>query len=373
VTIAGFRRFSPAGVMAIMTFSRDVAELIQAQSPELERSATYDSSEFTLTGGFEPQKVSGAGVSAEFFSVLGARPLLGRPILESDTKPANQRVAVVSYKLWKDAFGVDPALIGRKITLNRTPYTVVGVMPPEFDFGAGPKDLCVPDSENTGTMVARLKRGVTMAQTNAQLKVASAQLAAKYPKTFGGWEMTARQVAPNTGNVGDSLLILLGAVGFVLLIACANISSLQLARMLTGQREVAIREALGATRLRLVRQFLAESLLLALAGGALGLAFAAWGIRMLRAIAPPGTPRVDHLTLDPAVLGVTAAISIAAGVLFGLAPALQASARPVGVNRREGWGSSSGVFFTRRPSLRRADPVALVSMQGRVATCPHET
>jgi putative ABC transport system permease protein len=148
-------------------------------------------------------------------------------------------------------------------------------------------------------------------------------------------------------------------VGFVLLIACANISSLQLARMLTGQREVAIREALGATRLRLVRQFLAESLLLALAGGALGLAFAAWGIRMLRAIAPPGTPRVDHLTLDPAVLGVTAAISIAAGVLFGLAPALQASARPVGVNRREGWGSPSGVFFTRRPHRLRSAFVIL--------------
>jgi len=360
VAVGGTKSLSTSGVMAYISFSPDLAKMVFDEAPEFERYAVYSHESLTLTGGKEPRDISGSGVTGDFFSVMGVRPLLGRPILEADVKPATQRVAVLSFNLWRTSFGADPSVIGREITLNQAPYTVIGVMPSAFEFGAGEAGLWTPPLDSFGgSEVARLKPGVTLEQANAQLRVISARLTARYPNMLEGCELSAGRVSIETGGLDQPLLILFGAVGFVLLIACANVSGLQLARMLARDKEVAIREALGASRSRLVRQFLSESMLLALAGGSLGLLFGMWGIRMLRTIAPPGTPHLDRLRLDPTVLVVTAATSILVGILFGLAPAVQGSARPATGSMRKRLGASSTGFSSRGPYRLRSAFVIL--------------
>ncbi|HKS80973.1 MAG TPA: ABC transporter permease [Candidatus Acidoferrales bacterium] len=354
VTVTGLKGFPTSGVMGYIGFSPDLAKMILDQSPEFERTATYSTDQLTMTGRVEPQELSVAGVHGDFFSLLGVRPLLGRPILDSDTKPASQHVAVLSYELWNESFNADPHVVGRSIALNRKPYTIVGVMPPRFDFGAGEKGLWTSSSEDGGNIVARVKAGMTLDEVNAQLKVVTARLTSKYPKVFEGCRLTTAQLGRETGGLNDPLLLLFGAVGFVLLIACVNLSSLLLARAWGRRREIAIREALGATRLRLVSQFLVESMLLAFAGGALGMLFAVWGIRALRAIAPPDTPHTNLLRLDPIVLAFTAGISLLAGLLFGIAPALQASARRIGLAFTQKLGGLQSPLSARHPQWLRS-------------------
>lgn len=366
VTVDAYKKYS-VGVMSIISFSGDGWKQIRAHAPEFEQWATYSQGEFALTGEVEPEKLSGSEVSGDFFSVLGVHPLFGRPILASDTQPANARVVILSYALWKDMFGSDPSVVGREITLNSQPYRVIGVMPREVDFGAGEKGLWLSSSSpGSGRVVARLKRGLSVEQADAQLRVAASWFAAKYPKlmtALGGWELLASPVKRDTGNLSDGLLILFGAVGFVLLIACVNISGLLLARGWARQKEVAIRAALGASRGRIVRQFLAESMILAFAGGALGILFAAWGIRTLRLIAPPGTPHLELLQLNMVVLAFTVGVSVLAGILFGLAPALQASERRVGPALKSVLGGSPAALSARRPHrFRGAFVVAEVAL-----------
>ena len=363
VTLRGLKRFPTSSIMGYIGFSPDLANMILEQSPEFERTATYSTEQLTMTGGVEPQELSVAGVHGDFFSLLGVRPLLGRPILESDMKPADQRIAVLSYTLWNESFGGDPRVPGRSITLNREPYTIVGVMPPRFDFGAGEKGMWISTSKDAGNIVARVKAGMTLDEVNAHLKVVSARLASKYPKVMEGCQLNAWPFGRETGGLDNPLLLLFGAVGFVLLIACVNLSSLLLARAWVRRREIAIREALGATRLRLVRQFLVESMLLAFGGGALGLLFAVWGIRALRAIAPPDTPHTDLLRLDPIVLAFTAGISLLAGLLFGIAPALQASAQRIGLAFTQKLGGLQSLLTARHPQrLRSAFVIAEVAL-----------
>jgi predicted permease len=356
VNIRGFRRFSE--VEASTTFSASTWKKIREQSPVIEQMGLYISKSLALTGLQAPEQLQVAFVSGGFFSTLGVTPILGRPILDADTEPGNTDVAVVSYTLWREILGSDPGVLNRSITLNGKRYRVVGVMPRGFEFGSDKRGLWLPfapepGKEAIGEAVARLRTGVTIEQANAQLKLVGAALSAQ-TKTNISWELVAIGAKQDlVGNVRQSLLILLAAVGFVLLIACVNVSGLLLARSWTRQREVAIRTALGATRFRIVRQFLAESILLALAGGFLGLLLSVWGVRGLRLIAPAETPRLEELKLDPAVLCFTLGISILAGLAFGLAPALQISKEGPG-DALKGSASGSSVSSVKKTHRLRS-------------------
>ena len=365
VSISGVKLF-PNNIMGTVNFSPDVWQRVRAQTPAIEQMALYSHGEFTITGEAAPEVVSDAYVSSDFFPMMGVRPLAGRPILPEDTQPGAKPVVVVSYALWQTRWGRDPRAIGRTATLDEKPYTIIGVMPPDFDFGFydDPKGVWVPlivtpaqkgvDVPQHNTVaVARLKKGVTLEAANAELKTVSARLAADFAEFGKGGNFQARPLERKFGDVDNALLILLGAVGFVLLIACVNVSGLLLARGWARQKEVAIREALGASRARIVRQFLTESILLALCGGAFGALFSVWGVHVLRAITPTDAPEHGQFLLDANMLWFTLAVSLLAGILFGLAPAMQSSARRVGATLKDGFGGSLAGFSARRPRKLR--------------------
>ncbi len=347
VTIAAFVRFPGTGVVGFSGLSSDVWRQVQGHTPGIQETAAYRDRQFTFTGQQAPELVQATEVSGSFFQVMGVPPLLGRPILTPDTAPGENRAAVLSYALWRDFFGGDLSVLGRATTLDGVPYKIIGVMPRGFGYPNVKRGLWVPlvltpkEATEFGvvSLVARLKEGTTVDGANAELKPEIASLGDELPPLLRKAKLVASGLKGQTvGDERTPLLILLGAVGFVLLIACANVSALLLARGWERHREVAIREALGATRRRMIRQFLVENLLLSLAGGTLGLLVSVWGIQMLRAIAPPGTPRIDHLRLEANVLWFTLAVSLLAGILFGLAPALQASGRGIGAALKEGFG-----------------------------------
>ena len=348
---------------------------IQQRCSAIESIARYSYGSALLTGGAVPEQVSTYVVSNDFFPLLGVKPLLGRPFLLQDTQPGNDRVVVLSYPLWMDNFGGDPGIVGRSISVDHKPYTIVGVMPREFGlgvdwsyqglvYGSNSDGMWVPMvTSPSGTQgrggaefIGRLKKSATLQEANAQLRVLSDRFAATYPPGTEGLELHARSLSLGVDErLRTGLLILLGAVGFVLLMACVNVTSLLVARAWARQQELTIRRALGATRLRIVRQLLSESLLLAMSGGALGLLISVWGIRVLRVIAPPYTPRVDYIRLDGNVLWFTMGISIMAAVLVGLVPALHASSRRMGGTLKGGLsGSFAGVATGRSHRLRSA-------------------
>lgn len=371
VSLNGYKEFS-AGVVATMNFSPDVWRKVREETPAIEQMAFWRRAEYTITGDSEPELVSAAEVSSEFFPVMGARPIAGRPIIPGDTQPGAKAVAVVSYALWRERWGGDSRAIGRTIMLNNVPHTVVGVMPPAFAYPIatvenGSKGIWVPLIESVSSKpdngetavyaVARLKKGVTIEATNAQLKTGAVHFSAGI---FGqGGHFNATNIKPKFGDLDNAFLILLGAVGFVLLIACVNVSGLVLARGWSRRREVAVREALGATRWRIARQFLTESVLLALAGGALGLLFSYWGVGVLRAITPINMPEHGEFLLDVKILWFTLGVSLVAAVLFGLAPAMQASARRIGSSLAEGLGGSLAGTSARRPRRMRSALVVI--------------
>lgn len=348
---------------------------IQTQCPAVAQAAIYGTEDYTFTGAGVPEQFNGITVSGNFFSLLGVQPLFGRAILPSDVTPGQNEVVVLSYPVWKGIFGGDPDLISRKITLSGKQYTVVGIMPRQFDFGSPtsnsgqlpiwlPRNPSPKENDNRGSMsvdfVARLKPDVTIPAMQSELETLSARLAVSYPKTDAGWKLQAAGLKEfSVGSVSEPLLLLLGAVGFVLLIACVNVSGLLLSRGWGRQKEVAIRKALGATRFRIIQQFLCESVLLSLAGGALGLLLAVWGVSALRAIAPAQTPRLDEVHLSPVVLWFTLGISVLAGILFGLIPALQVSSRRVGGALKESLGGSSGAISSRHPRKLRSTLVII--------------
>ncbi len=330
----------------------------------------------TVLGGSVPDFVTTPQVSGNFFTMLGVRPLLGRPILPTDATPGNDHVAVLDYTMWKSDFGGDLGVIGKTIALWKKPYTVIGVMPSQFRMGLqtpGPRTralwlpLLPPSGPSAArgnhgyAALARLRPGATLAAANSQLETLSARLAAAYPATDKGWRLSAETAkgALLGRELPRELLILLAAVGLVLLIACVNVSAMLLARSWTRRREVAIREALGATRQRVVWQFLVESLLMSLSGGALGLMLALWLVPLLRAIAPPHTARIDSLRLDANVLWFTLGVSILTGVFFGLAPALEASGGRLGAGLKEGISGLLEGFSARGPQRLRAGLVIL--------------
>jgi putative ABC transport system permease protein len=292
----------------------------------------------SLIGSGEPERFRSWMVTENFFEVLGVAPLYGRTFLAEEFGAGRGNVVVLGYGLWQQRFGGDPQLVGRQLTLNGQPHTVVGVMPPEFQYPPG-RELWAPrgprgnDRQIRGgtyiKVVGRLKPGRTVAQAQAELMTVAAQLAADHPQTnaqVGAVVVPLREVI--VGQVRRGLLVLFGAVGFVLLIACANIASLLLARGAQRSRELAIRAALGAGRARLLQQLLLESVVLAVVGGAGGVLLAYWLIDAIVALSPGNLPRLDQVALDPLAGAFAAGITLLTALLFGLAPAIQMT-RPV--------------------------------------------
>ncbi|MBN2321937.1 MAG: ABC transporter permease [Acidobacteria bacterium] len=354
--------------------------VIRDQCTALERIATYSSrGGHLVTGGTGPRQVMAGYVSGDFFPIMGVRPLLGRPIIPEDTQPGNEHVAVLSHGLWMEQFGGDTDIVGKSISVNRSPYVVIGVMPREFGAGisisyeVGSYDGSfsamwvpqVPLSEgdrNSGysQIVARLKQDATLTQANAQLQPMSESFAAEYPAIYREYPDLAEESKLYARSldlvfipgVRTRLWILFGAVGFVLLLACVNVASLLVARIWIREKELGIRKALGATRRRILRQFLTESLLLALLGGGMGLFLSFLGTHLLRGIAPPYTPRVDFIQLDGNVLWFTLGVSLLATIIIGLAPAFQAWSKGAGSMMK---GGQKGALI--ETSMKRPHPL----------------
>jgi putative ABC transport system permease protein len=314
---------------------------IEERAHSFAQFATYVEGGSNLIAGDGPESLQVTFVSGNFFTVLGARPLLGRPILPEDDQPGRDQVVVISYALWQSHFGADPQILGKQISLVATPsnaftaarspkpYSVIGVMPPIFPFPNRGEILLPIASWNippSAILIARLNDNASLSTANAELQTIAAGLASDNAKTNKNLGLSVTTFRDRiTEDFSTGLLILLSCVSFLLLLACVNVGNLLIARSWGRQREIAIRETLGATRPRLLRQFLTESVLLALFGGALGLVIASWSKNLLLAIAPGGTPRIDEVALNWPVLGYTLGISLLAGILFGVAPAILVS------------------------------------------------
>jgi putative ABC transport system permease protein len=325
------------------------------QNHVFERMGGISGESFNLTGTGEPERIQSAAVSADLFPLLGVNASRGRTFTAEEEQQGRNKVVVLGHDLWQRRFGSDPNLIGQTITLNNESYTVVGIMPHDFHFPEGVEriDLWVPLSfkpeiaDKRGHrfmfVAARLKDGVTFEQAEADMKAVGARMAEAHPDTNTDWSVKLQSLQDAlTEDVSTALFVLLGAVGFVLLIACANVANLQLARAAARQREVAIRLAVGASRRRLIRQFLIESTLLALVGGVFGLLVAFWGIDAIRAALPQDVPRMEQIGIDTAVLIFTLCISLGTGILLGLVPALQATKPDLVEALKEGSQSVAG-------------------------------
>ena len=338
------------------------------QTAIFEKVAGYDfgGAGINLTGGDHPQQVQGIHVTADYFSMFGAPIIAGRTFTAEEDSPHGGRVLVLSYALWKSRFGGNPKIVGSTIQLDGEPYLVVGVIGRSF-VTEPPGDLWLPfqfdltsqDMAHYFTVAARLKPGVTLAQVNARLRLAADEYRRIYGKDSlqpnGGFGVVSLQEA-TIGDTRFPLLVLLGAVGFVLLIACANVANLLLARASSRKREFATRAALGAGRSQIIRQLLTESLTLSLAGGMLGLILGFGGVRFLLSVNPGNIPRIGEdgsaVTLDVNILLFTLGVSILTGILFGLVPAISVSRPDLAPMLNEN-GSRSGVGF-RSGKLRSA-------------------
>ena len=309
----------------------------RAQNTVFTGMAAMAQKNFNLTGVGEPERLDGRRVSANLFDLLGVQPRLGRGFLPQEDTPGTQ-VVILSHGLWQRRFGSDPRIIGQALNLNGESYSVVGVMPPGVDVPRVDNwkaQLWVPiafPSEEAQSrahyleVIARIKPGITLKQAQAEMETIAARLAQQYPETNTRIGTVVSPLHEEVvGDIRPALLVLLGAVGFVLLIACANVANLLLARAAVRQKEIALRLALGASRSRLTRQFLTESVLLATLGAAVGLMFAVAGLRILKTFIPDTISQADSIGIDARVLLFTALVAVITGLIFGLAPAAQAS------------------------------------------------
>ncbi|HEX8068864.1 MAG TPA: ABC transporter permease [Pyrinomonadaceae bacterium] len=349
----------------------------RAQSTVYEHLAAIHARPANLAAGDEAERIDLAMTSTDFFEVFGVRPHVGRFFVPAEELAGHQPVVVVSYGLWQRRFGGDPALVGRAIALDGQSYTVVGVAPAGFQY-PDKTEAWVPPFQRVPTVSAQmdierargfgflsavglLKPGVTVKQAHDEMTALTARLRQQHPDTNN--RRFDRVVSLQTHLVGESsaaLLLLLGAVALVLLIACANVANLLLARAAARQKEIAVRLALGATRLRLVRQLLVESVLLALAGGACGLLLGWWGVDLMRGLLPVDFPRAQAIGVDWRVLAFTLLVSFGTGVVFGLAPALEATNPDINESLKESARGAAG--GARRHRLRALLVVSEVSL-----------
>jgi putative ABC transport system permease protein len=330
-----------------------------------------------LTGDGDPEEIPGQIATTNLFSLLGVNPIKGRAFAPDDGKTGQARVVVIGYDLWQRRFGGDPNIIGRKITLNNQPNEIIGVLPPEVGWYVqkgsmiskppqiwSPWQISDELRQRRGRFaraVARLKPGVTMEQAQSEMTIIGARLEQQFPDFNAKWGVTVVPLRTQfTGEVRKPLLILLGAVGFVLLIACANVANLLLARAASRKREIALRAGLGASRWRIARQLLTESVLLSLFGGALGLLLAVWGTKVLLALSPPELMDLRTATVNVPVLLFTIGLTLVTGVAFGLVPAFEASRFDINEPLKE---SGKGVIGgTRAHRVRSLFVVAQVAL-----------
>jgi putative ABC transport system permease protein len=296
----------------------------------------------------DPEQIQGASVSHDTFSILGITPLLGRGFRPEEDSPAAELVVLLSHSLWQRRFGGDRGVLGERVTLGETPATVIGVLPPDTIFPLiSDPEIFVPlriDHASacgrgcvTLRVVARLRSGVALERARGDMEAVARRLESEYPEDNRGVGVNLVPLHEQlVGRIRPALLALLGSVSFVLLIACANVASLMLARAVEREKEVATRVAMGATRARLLRQLLTESLLLAVAGASLGIVIALWGVDVLLALVPNGFPRLEEVTVDRRVLGFTLAVAAASALLFGLVPALRGSKPDLHRSLKEG-------------------------------------
>ncbi len=352
------------------------------QNNVFEEVTTYGNWSATFMGDGDPERVSGVQVGDGFFSIMKGRPLLGRVFTPEEQEDGKDSVIVLGYSLWQRRFAGDPTIVGQKVTLSARPYTVVGVMPAEFrplpvsliePQGQFYRPVAEPhDEEERGSRhlraIARLKPSVTIEQAQTEMSGIASRIEQQHPTYNTGYGVRLVTLSEDTvGGLRPTLLTLFGAVLFVLLIACANVGNLLLARSTARHKEIAIRSALGAGRARLVRQFLTESVILALTGGALGLLLALWGTSFVESLGSRVTPLLSGIEIDARVLAFTIVISVVTGIVFGLAPALHVTKPDLNESLKEG-GRSSGAGSSRN-RLRSILVVAEIAMALVLLVC----